>query len=377
MEKDMGWSKHHAMGLIHYDPQHCYPGYTLFTNNSGGFHAYLIDMQGRICHRWHAEEGISYAYLLPNGHLLLRTHPPRDGGVANRLPASAGALLELDWESNIVWEYRNPMMHHDFERLSNGHTLVLTWELLSPEVTSQVRGGFHTEHDPEQMFGDLIQEVSPDGDVVHEWHSWQHLSFAEDVICPLEPRHEWTHCNAVNITPDGDLLVSFRQISTVGLVNRTSGKFRWKWGPGEISHQHYPTWLGNGRVLLFDNGSHRLGQGVPYSRVIEVDIKTNEIVWAYCGDPPFSFYSPVISSAERLPNGNTLICEGSAGRLFEVTHESEVVWEYISPFFTQGARAAGGGALDSSNTVFRAHRYRLDHPALRSRNLDPGRYASL
>lgn len=44
----MGWSKHHAMGLIHYDPQHCYPGYTLFTNNSGGFHAYLIDMQGRI-----------------------------------------------------------------------------------------------------------------------------------------------------------------------------------------------------------------------------------------------------------------------------------------------------------------------------------------
>jgi Arylsulfotransferase (ASST) len=101
---------------------------------------------------------------------------------------------------------------------------------------------------------------------------------------------KWTHCNAVNITPDGNLLVSFRQISTVGLVDCTSGKFRWKWGPGEISHQHYPTWLGNGRVLLFDNGSHRLRQGVTYSRVIKVDIETNEIVWAYCGDPPFSFY---------------------------------------------------------------------------------------
>ena len=63
--------------------------------------------------------------------------------------------------------------------------------------------------------------------------------------------------------------------------------------------------------------------------------------------------------------------------MFEVKHESEVVWEYISPYFTQGARAAGGGALDSSNTVFRAHRYSLDHPALRSRDLDPGRYASL
>jgi hypothetical protein len=128
-------------------------------------------------------------------------------------------------------------------------------------------------------------------------------------------------------------------------------------------------------VLLFDNGSHRRGQGVPYSRVIEIDPATNQIVWEYRGEPPFSFYSPVISSAERLPNGNTLICEGSAGRLFEVTPDKEIVWEYINPVFTPGAGAAGGGPLDASNAVFRAHRYGPDYPALQGKDLDPAHYA--
>ncbi len=73
----MGWSTHHPTGLIYCALQHCYRGYTLITN-SRGQSASLVDLQGRICHRWHCPEGISYAYLLPHGHLLLRTNsgPP-------------------------------------------------------------------------------------------------------------------------------------------------------------------------------------------------------------------------------------------------------------------------------------------------------------
>jgi len=373
----MGWSKHHALGLIYYAPQRCYRGYTLIANNNGGHHAHLVDMEGHICHRWHADEGLLYAYLLPNGHLLLRTHPPQETGPATGFPGGAASVLELDWESNVVWKYCTPGLHLDFERLLNGNTLVLLWELLPEDMTAQIRGGYRTDKDPKQMLGDLVQEITPAGTVVSQWRSWEHLSLADDIICPLEPRHEWTHCNAVNVTPAGDLLVSFREISVVGIVDRATGHFRWKWGPGEISHQHYPTYVHPERVLLFDNGSHRYGQPVPASRVIEVDLETNHIVWEYRGDPPFSFYSPVISSAERLPNGNTLICEGSVGRIFEVTPNKEVVWEYINPWFTQGARAAGGGPLDASNTVFRAHRYGPDHPALQGKDLDPARYANL
>ena len=332
----MGWSTHHAVGLIYYAPQHCYRGYTLITNNRG-FHATLIDMEGRVCHRWHSDEGIGYAYLLPNGHLLLRTNPPDDAGGAEKIGGSSGALLELDWESNVVWEHHDPMIHHDYERLPNGNTLVLLFDRLSAELTAQIRGGRPSGDDPDQMFGDKIQEITPDGRVVYEWRSWEHWSVDEDVICPLEDR------------------------------------VKWKWGPGDIDHQHHPTWLDNGRILLFDNGFHR--PRATYSRVIEVDPSTNEIAWEYMGNPALSFYSQAISSCERQPNGNTLICEGSPGRIFEVTPNKEIVWEYINPLFITGANRANPN--DLSNAVFRAHRYGPDHPALEGKDLDPARYANI
>lgn len=368
----MGWSTHHPVGLIYYAPQHCYRGYTLTTNNRG-FHANLIDMEGRICHRWHSSEGIGYAYLLPNGHLLLRTNPPEDAGGAEKIGGSSGALLELDWESNVVWEHHDPLIHHDYERLANGNTLVLLFHLLTPELTAQIRGGRTSDDDPEQMFGDKIQEITPDGTVVYEWRSWEHLNVEEDIICPLEDRVEWTHGNSLNVTPEGDLIVSYRRTSTVGIVDKASGSFKWKWGPGEIDHQHHPTWLDNGRILLFDNGFHR--SRATYSRVIEVDPSTNEIAWEYMGNPALSFYSHAISSSERQPNGNTLICEGSPGRIFEVTPNKEIVWEYINPFFLAGANRANPN--DLSNAVFRAHRYGPDHPALEGKDLDPARYANI
>ena len=64
----MGWSKHHKQGLIYHAPQATDPGYTLFTTNGGNF-SNLIDQEGRICHQWHSEDGIGYAYMLPNGSL--------------------------------------------------------------------------------------------------------------------------------------------------------------------------------------------------------------------------------------------------------------------------------------------------------------------
>lgn len=368
----MGWSEHHKIGLVYYAPQGCDRGYILFCNSFGGNYAYLIDIDGRVCHQWHSSEGIGYGFLLPNGHLLLRTHAPQES------PGSGGAtaLLELDWDSNVVWEHRSPLMHLDFERLSNGNTLVLQWAVLPRDVASQVQGGYVSEDHPGQMVGDLITEVTPAGEVAWEWRSWEHLKYEEDIICPMENRREWTHQNALNITREEDLIVSFRQISTVGIVDRNSGEFRWKWGPGNISHQHHPTMLDNGHILLFDNGSHHT-RPVPYSRVIEVDPATNQIEWEYKADPPFSFFSPLISSAQRLGNGNTLICEGCCGRMFEVTCNREIVWEYINPFLKPGARAVGGGPQDLANTVFRAHRYEPEHPALQGKDLDPGRFGNL
>ena len=280
----MGWSTNHPNGLIYYSPQRAYRGYTLITNVSG-HDARLIDMEGRVCHTWHSGEGIGYAYLLPNGNLLLRTGPaaeevsflsrperellPRGGRTV------AGAILELDWDSNVVWEYRYPFLHHDFERLPNGNTLVLTWELMPDEVTRQVKGGHESEGDHRGMLGDSVREVTPAGEVVYEWNSWEHLDLEEDRICFLEGREEWTHQNTLNVTPEGDLVVSFRQTDTVGIVDRATGKFRWKWGPGNISHQHNPTMLDNGRVLIFDNGPHKWVGGHTFEHEFDLPMTVN------------------------------------------------------------------------------------------------------
>jgi hypothetical protein len=89
---------------------------------------------------------------------------------------------------------------------------------------------------------------------------------------------------------------------------------------------------------------------MPFSRVIEVDLKTKQIVWKYQEKRESDFFSPRISNAQRLPNGNTLICEGDFGRLFEVTRDGELVWEYVNPYF-------GEGPTGPNNRVFRAYRY--------------------
>jgi len=75
-------------------------------------------------------------------------------------------------------------------------------------------------------------------------------------------------------------------------------------------------------------------------------------VWQYTDQSLFEFFSPYISGAQRLANGNTLICEGCHGRIFEVTREGDVVWEYVSPYFSQEPPPAG-----LNNWIFRAFRY--------------------
>ena len=355
----MGWS-HRPTGLTHYDPAEAYRGYTLFSSN-GGDDAYLIDMEGKFVHRWHSGRGISYGYLLPNGNMLFRNR----GGLPG-MPGSDG-IQELSWDGDLVWEYQNPRLRRH-NRMANGNNLVLLYEENPAELTNRVQGGFATPSDPAQMMGDLVAEVAPDGTILYEWRSRERLDPSVDLICPLEGRGSWGGANDLTALEDGNFLISFRILNTVALVDRQTGRFIWKWGPGQISHQHHPTWLANGHVLLLDNGAHR--RGLSYSRVLEVDPDTSEIVWMYQGDPQVSFFTHFTGGAERLPHGNTLITEGASGRLFEVTPANRGVWEYINPFFDNGQQGF-------TNGVFRAHRYGPGHPALAGRDLDPARHANL
>ena len=87
-----------------------------------------------------------------------------------------GAVMELDWDGNQVWAYRNPMVHHDFQRLTNGNTLVLVFEEIPVDLAAQVKGGIVEEDATEPMLGDVMHEVTVTGDIVDSWRSWGHLS---------------------------------------------------------------------------------------------------------------------------------------------------------------------------------------------------------
>ncbi len=91
-----------------------------------------------------------------------------------------------------------------------------------------------------------------------------------------------------------------------------------------------PTLLENGHLLVFDNGVHR-----DHSRVLEVGPVTGEIIWQY---QSVDFYSQWRGSNQRLPNGNTLICESETGRVFEVDPLGEIVWEFYNPELKDGKR---------------------------------------
>ena len=100
----------------------------------------------------------------------------------------------------------------------------------------------------------------------------------------------------------------------------------WSWGRGKLSGPHDATMLSNGNVLVFDNGLRSKS-----SRIVEVDPRTNEIVWSYQDPNPQSFFSSHRGAAQRLPNGNTLITDSGGGRAFEVTADGEIVWTFVNP----------------------------------------------
>ncbi|MCP4785280.1 MAG: hypothetical protein GY903_27830 [Fuerstiella sp.] len=98
---------------------------------------------------------------------------------------------------------------------------------------------------------------------------------------------------------------------------------------------------------------------------------SNQIDWMYYSRSNQGFFSHIGSGAERLPNGNTLICAMTEGHFFEVTPTAEVVWEYINPVTREGVVRVLQDSFPMSNAVFRAYRYGPDHPALRGRDLKP------
>ena len=361
--------KRRGVGLRAFDPERAAPAYTLFSPLVWGEgRVYLVDLRGKVVHAWHMPypPGLS-GYLTERGTLFYNARTPEESFLS-RFPFKGGAVLEMDWNGKVLWEVRHPDHHHHGILLRNGNVLLNCMGRVPDEIARRVTGGIDEDRfpsgqyaarpaaDANKMFSDYLAEVTPSGQTVWEWRTWEHLDPVADGITEIQaPRTLWAQGNSVEELPDGDILASFRPTSTVIRISRQTGKIVWKLGAPTVSGQHAPTRLANGHVLIFDNGVHRLDDSMPFSRVIEVDPRTNEIVWKYQDRPAWNFFSPRMSNAQRLPNGNTLVCESSFGRFFEVTREGEIVWEYLNPYFGRPFFAGHPGT--EGNLVFRALRY--------------------
>lgn len=417
----MGFPTVFATGVLRYDKDKSFNGYTLYPSAKG---ALLIDMNGNEVNLWAGLGGFPNK-LLPGGYVM-GTTGAREGKYAYQDQLD---LVQVDWDGNIVWKFDHTELvadpgseptwqarqHHDYQREGNtvgyyypggepkvdgGNTIILTHEnVYNHEITDK------------KLIDDKIIEVDWEGNIIWSWRASDHfeeLGFdeaAKNILFRNPGLHgeaggDWMHINCVSVLgpnkwyDQGDerfnpenLIFDARNSNILGIISKATGEVVWRIGPdfsltkelrelGWIIGQHHfhmiPKGLpGEGNLLVFDNGGEG-GYGTPnpssptgfnnahrdYSRVLEFDPITLKIIWQYTpleqGSLLFTdaskFYSSYISSAQRLPNGNTLITEGSDGHLLEVTPEHEIVWEYINPYFRNIA------GKFSTNMVYRAYR---------------------
>ena len=357
-------------------PPYEQPGNTFFNAPDGI--ARMVDASGQIVNQWGTPEsqlGIAKPIFDPGGHILAMTgfvavpHYPRP---------RATRLVQFDASGRVFFEFDVPVVsvgtlagiHHDMERLENGNTLILCSTLVDIPAIS-----------PKTLVDDCIVEQTFSGDVVWEWYTHQHFDqfgFSDEAKAQIaDAAGDWAHANSLSVIPPndipdpaftpGNIMVSYRQLNTIIVIDRATGAIVWKLGPADSitigqhdAHVIHQGLQGAGRVLAFDNG---LSAGYPltsraFSRVVEIDPISKTVVWVYTaahsGLPFWSFFSPIISGAQRLPNGNTLITEGTKGRLFEVMPNGPIAWEYISPFYDLNP---GPGILPVKDFgIFRAYR---------------------
>ena len=351
---------------------------------------YLKESTGVVNHTWSSSyiPGCMVRWL-GNGEILRTIRVgvgPGAGGAGGgvqKLESDGTVVWDFRYNTNGV------LSHHDVRILPNDNILLIAWE--SKSRTEAIAAGRNPSHlSTNGMMPDHIIEVEPtsptSGEIVWEWHVWDHLiqdydpskanygAVADhpelvDINYVTSTQTDWMHSNSVDYNEEFDqILISVHNFNEIWIIDHSTttaeaaghtggnsgkgGDLLYRWGnpaayrKGTINDkkfflQHDATWIdkgfpGEGNILVFNNGAER-----HYSTVDEITTPVDgngeyyltpgsaygptTQTWVYSPSP--SFYASHLSGATRLKNGNTLICNGETGKVFEVTPAGATVWQ--------------------------------------------------
>ena len=213
--------------------------------------------------------------------------------------------------------------------------------------------GSETEGGP---YGEVIRRVDGAGETIWEWH-FTALGLESHPLHHNANRWSYGHTNTVCPLADGTILVCSKNLNLLFILDPATDAVTWQLQDDALSGPHDAQRLDNGHILVFANGLY--GSDLSHSEVWEIDPATKQVVWRYVAKDDFtSFYSPHMGGAQRLPSGNTLICEGSKGCLFEVDPDGDIVREFVSPHFVDSPQ------FGRINWLFRCRWYAPDSPEI-------------
>ena len=396
------------------------PGYTLYAPLELQ-RTYLLARDGKVAHTWKTstQPGL-IQYLLPNGHLL-RAGNLKTLGVWAEGRGAGGRIEQLDWDGKQVWKYDvaddNAMQHHDIEPLPNGNVLILAWERKTG-AEALAAGRNPKLLSSKELWPEKIIEYSPaSGTIVWEWHVWDHLVQERDptlanygdvsahpekinlnyVLPGSTGDADWNHANAVAYNAELDqIMISSRSFSELWIIDHgitteeargPAGDLLFRYGnpaaygkggpvDQQLFVQHNSHWIpagfpGAGEILVFSNGLPEIRE---YSSVEQIRptmangqyVKDANGVFAststtvYPKNTKGATFAAIISAAQRLSNGDTLITYGPQGLLREVDSAGKTVWEYENPRFTvrkDTPKESGAGIPIQPWWTFRAEHY--------------------
>jgi len=325
--------------------------------------AFLIDMDGKVLHSWQIDFEDAFPDLKDSKEknewhkqrhwrdYWRRVHLFDNGDLLAIFEGSG--IIKLDKDSNLIWATKGGF-HHDLEVVDN-MIYVLNRRLVKlPRINAK-----------QPVLEDMVTILTSEGKIkksISILEMFENSGFA-DLLTGMPPAGDIFHTNTLEILDGkfaskspvfrkGNALLSMRMLDTIAIADLEAEKIAWAKKPGIWKTQHQPTMLDNGNILVFNNlyienrpkkpafdllkqtNGYTLLKKKMYkdnkSSVMEFDPLTMQIIWEYIGDNKNKFFSLSSGSNQRLPNGNTLITESTRGRVFEVTPEGEIVWEFTN-----------------------------------------------